>query len=45
MPAFAQSAGGPLSKEQIDSLVEYLLANYPKEPAAASQIPVRTIVQ
>lgn len=26
MPGFAHSAGGPLSKEQVDSLVEYILS-------------------
>ncbi len=30
MPAFALSAGGPLSEKQIESLVEYLELNFPK---------------
>ena len=32
MPAFAVSDGGPLSKEQIDSLVTYLSQNFPQAP-------------
>lgn len=32
MPAFAAEKGGPLAPRQIDSLVEYLLANLPTEP-------------
>ena len=45
MPAFAQSEGGPLTKEQVDSLVDYLFANFPKQPVSIpSEIPVRTFV-
>lgn len=33
MPAFAKSEGGILSGEQIDSLVKYLSANIPAQPA------------
>lgn len=29
MPAFARAHGGPLSDEQITSLVDYLLAGFP----------------
>ena len=37
MPGFAASEGGPLSKEQIDSLAIYLLQNFPQGPVV---IPV-----
>ena len=33
MPAFAQAHGGPLTAEQIASLVEYAVRNLPTEPA------------
>ncbi|MEO6033963.1 MAG: DUF1573 domain-containing protein [Verrucomicrobiota bacterium] len=33
MPGFAVSEGGPLSKEQIESLVTYLSQNFPQSPA------------
>jgi mono/diheme cytochrome c family protein len=36
MPAFAQSRGGPLTEAQIESLVEYALANLPTEPRPKS---------
>lgn len=32
MPAFAEQRGGPLSPGQVESLVEYVLANLPTEP-------------
>ena len=32
MPAFAAKRGGPLSPEQIASLVEYALARLPTRP-------------
>jgi hypothetical protein len=32
MPGFAAKRGGPLTDEQIASLVEYALANLPPEP-------------
>ncbi|MEO5961028.1 MAG: DUF1573 domain-containing protein [Opitutaceae bacterium] len=32
MPGFAQKHGGPLSEQQVESLVEYLLATFPTEP-------------
>lgn len=32
MPGFSQKHGGPLTEPQIESLVEYLLANFPTEP-------------
>ena len=34
MPAFAQSEGGPLTKEQIDSLADYLAEHIPSRPVA-----------
>jgi mono/diheme cytochrome c family protein len=39
MPAFAQVEGGPLSDEQIASLVDYLSENVPSRPAAAPTAP------
>ncbi len=40
MPAFGNSEGGPLSNEQIESLVTYLYQTFPKEPEApAAQTP------
>jgi hypothetical protein len=35
MPAFAQSKGGPLSQEQINSLVSYLVKDFPQEARGA----------
>lgn len=32
MPAFSRDEGGPLSQEQIDSLVEYLTSRFPPAP-------------
>ena len=32
MPGFAQTHGGPLNEPQVQSLVDYLLANFPTEP-------------
>ena len=40
MPAFSQERGGPLSKEQIDSLVKYLSANIPAQPAPPSAVKI-----
>jgi hypothetical protein len=37
MPAFHQSKQGPLSDEQIDSLVEYAMKKFPFNPANASK--------
>jgi cytochrome c5 len=34
MPAFGEKDGGPLSKEQIDSLVDYLAKEFPQSPVA-----------
>lgn len=34
MPAFAQEHGGPLTAEQVESLVEFALKNLPTQPAA-----------
>jgi mono/diheme cytochrome c family protein len=39
MPAFAQSHGGPLTQEQIDSLTVYLFQNYPKKPQSVAATP------
>ncbi len=39
MPAFARTEGGPLSDEQIASLVDYLGENIPSRPAAAPTAP------
>jgi mono/diheme cytochrome c family protein len=39
MPAFAQSHGGPLTQEQIDSLTTYCFQNFPKGPQTASGGP------
>jgi len=35
MPAFAQSQGGPLSEAQIDSLVDYLVKEFPQSKTNA----------
>jgi hypothetical protein len=40
MPAFAASEGGPLSQEQINSLVTYLARNYPDGRTAPAVSPV-----
>lgn len=37
MPAFAQSQGGPLTDEQINSLVQYLVATIPAQAARPAQ--------
>jgi mono/diheme cytochrome c family protein len=39
MPAFATSQGGPLTQEQIDSLVVYLYQTLPKDPPLQAQAP------
>ncbi len=39
MPAFAQSHGGPLTSEQVDSLTTYCFQNFPKGPQTASSTP------
>jgi mono/diheme cytochrome c family protein len=39
MPAFAQTEGGPLTAPQIDSLVEYLILNFPSRTDAPPQSP------
>jgi mono/diheme cytochrome c family protein len=36
MPGFSQEHGGPLTKEQVTSLVNYLYQNYPKDPPAST---------
>ena len=39
MPAFAQSHGGPLTQEQVDSLTTYCFQNFPKGPQTANTAP------
>ncbi|PYL01157.1 MAG: hypothetical protein DME19_02590 [Verrucomicrobia bacterium] len=39
MPAFAKAEGGPLSEEQINSLVDYLAEHIPSRPAAVPSVP------
>ncbi len=36
MPAFAQSEGGPLSQEQVNSLVSYLVKDFPQGASGAA---------
>jgi hypothetical protein len=38
MPAFAMARGGPLTPEQIDSLVVYLVKDFPREHKPTPQI-------
>lgn len=38
MPAFAQENGGPLTKEQIDSLVTYMTTDFPRDHKPTPQI-------
>lgn len=38
MPAFAQEHGGPLSKDQIDSLVDYLVSEFAGKQAPAPKV-------
>jgi hypothetical protein len=47
MPAFAQNQGGPLSKEQIDSLVDYLMTDFPRnhKPTQQVQLPTAAATQ
>lgn len=40
MPAFAQAQGGPLSDAQVESLVEYLVKEFPQDKPAAPAVPV-----
>jgi len=40
MPAFAQGHGGPLTKEQIASLVNYLSTDFPHTNAVPVTVPV-----
>ncbi len=39
MPAFGKAKGGPLSDEQIDSLVEYAVKKFPFNPANVKPTP------
>lgn len=39
MPAFSQRMGGPLSDQQISSLVEYLVRAIPSKPGTAPKTP------
>jgi mono/diheme cytochrome c family protein len=52
MPAFDANKGGPLTEEQVTSLVAYLSTEFPKEPvpaplqaqpAAATPAPARIL--
>jgi hypothetical protein len=45
MPAFAESHGGPLDKDQIDSLVDYLTETISRKtnPNASVQGPIRNV--
>lgn len=45
MPAFAQSQGGPLSDMQIESLVEYLMTEFPKAKAGKTNAPTHAAAQ
>src|SRR5690606_8161156 len=38
MPAFGEKDGGPLTKEQIDSLVTYLMENFPRGTTPAPAV-------
>jgi Protein of unknown function (DUF1573)/Cytochrome C oxidase, cbb3-type, subunit III len=38
MPAFAQDQGGPLTKEQVDSLVNYLMTDFPRNHKPTPQV-------
>jgi mono/diheme cytochrome c family protein len=40
MPAFAQEHGGPLNKEQIASLINYLSTDFPHTNAVPVATPV-----
>jgi mono/diheme cytochrome c family protein len=42
MPAFAQSQGGPLNDQQIQSLADYLTEHFPSQPASAAATAVAT---
>lgn len=42
MPAFANTDGGVLNKDQIQSLVEFLMKNYPSKSAIASGVAPTT---
>ncbi len=39
MPAFGPAAGGPLTRDQIDSLAVYLLTTFPRVPRSAGVAP------
>ena len=41
MPAFAESDGGPLSEQQIESLVSYMIVQFPTKPAVAARPEAR----
>jgi mono/diheme cytochrome c family protein len=41
MPAFSKTEGGPLTPEQIDSLVDFLARQVPALPAPAPMAPAR----
>ena len=43
MPAFAQSEGGPLTEEQIDSVVDYLVTEFPRSARSTTTNQVGTV--
>jgi hypothetical protein len=45
MPAFSKAEGGPLTDQQIDSLVDYLSSTIPNTPIPATAQPVRLDTQ
>jgi mono/diheme cytochrome c family protein len=44
MPAFSQDHGGPLTKAQIDSLVAYMITDFPREHKPTVQIKPPTAI-
>jgi mono/diheme cytochrome c family protein len=39
MPAFAESEGGPLNEQQINSLVDFMVRAFPSRPQPTAQAP------
>src|SRR5688572_11323792 len=39
MPAFAESEGGPLNEQQINSLVDFMVRAFPSRPQPAAVVP------
>lgn len=44
MPAFAQDEGGPLTPDQVDSLVDYLLEAYPNQATTPARVQVPAVL-